>query len=146
MSTPAVKITFDTHAYVRILKGAGFTETQAEGLSDGLALAMTQGVATHDDIVGLNGRIDTLDTKIGALDAKVDHVQETLSAKSDHIQETLSAKSDHIQETLNAKIDHVLETLSAKIDSAQDKVVIRLGMFMTALVTVAVAVLSLIHH
>lgn len=142
MSTPAVKITFDTHAYVRTLKGAGFTETQAEGLSDGLALAMTQGVATHDDIVGLNGRIDTLDTKIGALDAKVDHIQETLSAKSDHIQETLSAKSDHIQETLDAKIDHVLETLSAKIDSAQDKVVIRLGMFMTALVTLAVIIVT----
>ncbi len=42
-----MKITFDTHAYVRTLKNAGFTETQAEGLSDGLALAMTQGVATH---------------------------------------------------------------------------------------------------
>ena len=94
MSTAtAVKITFDTHAYVRTLKNAGFTETQAEGLSDGLALAMNQGVATHEDIVGLNGRIDALDIKI---------------------------------------------------DGTIDKAVIRLGMFMTALVTVAVAVLSLV--
>ncbi|WP_297388832.1 hypothetical protein [Acidiferrobacter sp.] len=109
MSTvTAVKITFDTHAYVRTLKSAGFSETQAEGLSDGLAVAMSQGVATHDDIVGLIGRFDASDTKA----------------------------------------DGVEKNLNAKIDGALDKAVVRLGMFMTALVTVAVAVLSLmiVHH
>ena len=54
---------------------------------------MCKGVASHEDIVGLNGRIDALDIKI---------------------------------------------------DGALDKAVVRLGMFMTALVTVAVAVLSLV--
>ncbi len=120
MSTvTAVKITFDTHAYVRTLKSAGFSETQAEGLSDGLAVAMSQGVATHDDIVGLIGRFDASDTK-----------------------------ADGVEKNLNAKIDGVEKNLNAKIDGALDKAVVRLGMFMTALVTVAVAVLSLmiVHH
>ncbi len=62
MSTAAVKITFDTHAYVRTLKNAGFSETQAEALSDGLVVAMTQGVATHDDIVALDAKINGLKT------------------------------------------------------------------------------------
>jgi hypothetical protein len=131
MSTvTAVKITFDTHAYVRTLKSAGFSETQAEGLSDGLAVAMSQGVATHDDIVGLIGRFDASDTK------------------ADGVEKNLNAKIDGVEKNLNAKIDGVEKNLNAKIDGALDKAVVRLGMFMTALVTVAVAVLSLmiVHH
>ena len=137
MSTAGVKIAFDTHAYVRTLKNAGFSETKAEGLSDGLAVAMTQGVATHDDIVGLDGRIDTLDAKIEALDAKIDHVHENLNSKI-----------DHVQGNLNSKIDYVQENLNSKIDGAINKAVIQLGMFMVALVTLAVAVLSfvIVHH
>ena len=142
MSTvTAVKITFDTHAYVRTLKSAGFSETQAEGLSDGLAVAMSQGVATHDDIVGLIGRFDASDTK-------ADGVEKNLNAKIDGVEKNLNAKIDGVEKNLNAKIDGVEKNLNAKIDGALDKAVVRLGMFMTALVTVAVAVLSLmiVHH
>jgi hypothetical protein len=54
-------LTFDTHAYVKRLKEAGFTETQAEAQASALIEALKSGVselATRADIDRLAERTD----------------------------------------------------------------------------------------
>ncbi len=54
-------LTFDTHAYVKRLKEAGFTETQAEAQATALIEALKSGVselATRADIDRLEERTD----------------------------------------------------------------------------------------
>ena len=54
-------LTFDTHAYVKRLKEAGFTETQAEAQATALLEALKSGVselATRADIDRLEERTD----------------------------------------------------------------------------------------
>jgi len=43
-------ITFDTHEFVKKLKGAGFSESQAEAQRDSLAQALDSQLATKTDI------------------------------------------------------------------------------------------------
>lgn len=59
--------TFDTHAFVKRLKDAGFTEVQAEAVStahrEALAESLETQISTKADFMRLEARIDLLDTK-----------------------------------------------------------------------------------
>ncbi len=61
-------VTFDTHEYIKKLKTAGFTEVQAEALSiaqkESLAQALDTTLATKDDIMRLERRMDGMDAQL----------------------------------------------------------------------------------
>ena len=57
-------VTFDTHSAVKRLTNAGFTEPQAEALSDTVHQAVTGGVATKADIAELKADIAELKTEL----------------------------------------------------------------------------------
>ena len=63
-------IALDTLAYARRLREAGFSDAQAEGQAEALAAAMTDTLATKQDLIELRAHVDT-----GCLAAKRD-VQE----------------------------------------------------------------------
>jgi hypothetical protein len=48
-------MTFDRYAYIDRLKAAGFAESQARAMVDGLDQALREEVATKTDIVSLKG-------------------------------------------------------------------------------------------
>ncbi|MHB8258029.1 MAG: hypothetical protein ACYDHY_15225 [Acidiferrobacterales bacterium] len=98
-----MKILFDTQGYVKTLKAGGVPENQANAMADGLVVAFNQGVATHEDIIELNVRIDGVDTKI------------------DGVRTDLTAKIDGVETRMNAKIDGVRTDLTAKIDMLSTK-------------------------
>ena len=51
-------IALDTLAYARRLREAGFSEEQAQGQAEALAAAMTDTLATKDDLRELDTRIE----------------------------------------------------------------------------------------
>lgn len=67
-------IAIDTLAYARRLREAGFSERQAEGQAEALAAAMTDTLATKQDLrelqTGIEGRFVGLDSRFAAIDAK----------------------------------------------------------------------------
>ena len=66
-------VSFDTlRAATRLQEEAGFSEQQARVLISTLADGMDEHLATRDDIVALDHRIDALDHRIVALDQKLD--------------------------------------------------------------------------
>ncbi len=50
---------FDTLAYTRRLKAAGFSEEQAEAQAEALRAAFHEGVATKADLAKVEARIET---------------------------------------------------------------------------------------
>jgi hypothetical protein len=75
-------IPFDTLAYARRLREAGFSEQQAEGQAQALAAAMTDTLATKQDLRELEARIDT---RFAQVDARFDHFEK-------HIKEHLDTR------------------------------------------------------
>ncbi|MFH0342982.1 MAG: DUF1640 domain-containing protein [Chromatiales bacterium] len=61
-------ITFDTHEYIKRLRAAGFSEDQAEALSsaqkESLAQALLITLATKEDIMRLERRMDGVDAQL----------------------------------------------------------------------------------
>ena len=61
-------ITFDTHAFVKKLKDAGFSETQAEAVSeaqrDSLSQALDNQLATKADIIRLENKLEHLELRL----------------------------------------------------------------------------------
>ena len=59
-------VAFDTHAAVTALRKAGFDEPQAEAAVAMVRDAVTEGVATKADVDRLETKIEALETKIDA--------------------------------------------------------------------------------
>jgi len=78
-------IAFDTLAYARRLRDAGFSEQQAEGQAQALAAAMTDTLATKQDLVELELRIDArfkqVDAHFQQVDARFDYLEKHLDTR-----------------------------------------------------------------
>lgn len=59
-------IALDTLAYAKRLREAGFTEAQAEGQAQALAAAMTDSLATKQDLHELQARMEARFETVGA--------------------------------------------------------------------------------
>jgi len=71
----AMPVAFDTLAYAKRLREAGFSEEQAEGQAQALAAAMTDTLATKQDLRELELRIESrfaeLDASLADLERRV---------------------------------------------------------------------------
>ena len=65
-------IALDTLAYARRLREAGFSEEQAEGQAEVLAAAMTDSLATKQDLHELEARFEQMDARFDYLEKHID--------------------------------------------------------------------------
>ena len=86
-------IALDTLAYARRLREAGFSEQQAEGQAQALAAAMTDTLATKQDLSDLETRMDA---RFAALEARVDARFAQVDARFDYLERHLDTRlSEH---------------------------------------------------
>ena len=71
-------IALDTLAYARRLREAGFTEEQAEGQAQALAAAMTDTLATKQDLRELEVRVDA---RFSQIDARFEYLEKHLDTR-----------------------------------------------------------------
>ena len=71
---------FDTLTYARRLKEAGVDETQAEAHAEAVRDAVTEGVATKDDVAALKA---DLDRGLAAVKADVVRLEDKMATKED---------------------------------------------------------------
>ena len=78
-------IALDTLDYARRLREAGFTEQQAEGQARALAAAMTDALATKQDLRELEARLDArfaqVDGRFAQVDARIDSLERHLDTR-----------------------------------------------------------------
>lgn len=97
MSTPM----FNTLAYARRLKEAGFTERQAEAQAEALLEAVSESLITRAD---LDLAVERLTNRIDQVDRKIDRVQKELEAKIDRVQKDLETKIDQLGLRLTVRL------------------------------------------
>ena len=77
---------FSSHlAYARRLREAGFSEEQAEGQAEALAAAMTDTLATKQDLGDLTTRIDArfsqIDARFSQIDARFEYLERHIDTR-----------------------------------------------------------------
>jgi hypothetical protein len=78
-------LALDTLAYARRLREAGFTEQQAEGQAQALAAAMTDTLATKQDLRELEARFEArftgIDARFAAVDVRFDSMEKHIDTR-----------------------------------------------------------------
>ena len=149
---------FDTLKAAKSLQNAGFEVQQAEAVVGMVTYALSEGLATKDDVRELNSglgalenKVVALDSKISALESKIDNSVAALESKIS----TLESKIDNSVAALDSKIsaldikfgvlDSKFEALNAKIDTGLSNVTQKLVIYLGGIivgVTTLLGVLS----
>lgn len=108
----------DTLAYAKRLREAGFTDQQAEGQAQALAAAMSDSLATKQDLRELEARIDA---RFARVDARFDQVDARFEA--------LERQTDVRLSELSARFDG---RLAAQLADLERRMTLRLGGLMVA--------------
>ena len=154
---------FDTLKAAKSLQDAGFETQQAEAVVGMVTYALTEGLATKDDVRELHSGLGALENKVAALDSKIDNSIAALDSKIDNSIAALDSKIgaldskiDNGLAALDSKIgvldskigvlDSKFETLDAKIDAGLKNVTQKLVMYLGGIVVGAITLLEVLNR
>ena len=151
---------FDTLKAAKSLQDAGFAVQQAEAVVGMVTYALTEGLATKDDVRQLQGSLGTLENKVAALDSKIDNGLAALDSKIDNGLAALDSKIDNGLAALDSKIDNGLaalnsrfeavdsrfEALDAKIDTGLNNVTQKLVIYLGGIIVGAITLLEVLNR
>ena len=147
---------FDTLKAAKSLQDAGFETQQAEAVVGMVTYALTEGLATKDDVRELHSGLGALENKVAALDSKIDNSIAALDSKIDNSIAALDSKIDNGLAALDSKIgvldrkigvlDGKFETLDAKIDAGLNNVTQKLVMYLGGIIVGAITLLEVLNR
>lgn len=115
MVNRTMAISLDTLAYARRLREAGFSAAQAEGQAEALAAAMTDTLATKQDLNEMYARIDTrfahVDTRFTEVDARFAR----LESRFDYFEKHLDTRLDEMERRWELRLDGRLADLERRV-------------------------------
>ena len=143
---------FDTLKAAKSLQDAGFETQQAEAVVGMVTYALTEGLATKDDVRELHSGLGALENKVAALDSKIDSSIAALDSKIDNGLAALDSKIGVLDGkigVLDSKIgvlDGKFETLDAKIDAGLNNVTQKLVMYLGGIIVGAITLLEVLNR
>lgn len=115
-------IALDTLAYARRLREAGFSEEQAEGQAEALAAAMTDTLATRQDLRELEVRMDArfaqIDARFARVDARFDQVDARfgqVASRFDSLEKQLDIRFTELEKRFRAVTAEQIADLDRRI-------------------------------
>ena len=114
---------FDTLKAAKSLQDAGFAVQQAEAVVGMLTHALSEGLATKDDVRELSGRLGALENKVVVLDSKIEVLDSKIEALDNKIDNSVAVLENKI-EALDSKIealDSKFEALDSKFEAIDSK-------------------------
>lgn len=125
-------VAIDTLAYARRLRDAGFTEEQAEGQASALAAAMTETLATKQDLRELEARIDArfvaVESRFASVDSRFTQIEMLVA---------------EVEKRLILQMDAKLAQMDARLAALEHRMTLRLGGITVASVGAMTALLKL---
>ena len=118
---------FDTLRAAKSLQDAGFETQQAEAVVGMVTYALSEGLATKDDVRELHSGLGTLENKVAVLDSKI---------------EALDSKI----EALDSKFETRFAALDAKIDAGLNNVTQKLIIYLGSIVVGAITLLEVLNR
>src|SRR5262245_43813881 len=120
-------IAIDTLAYARRLREAGFTEQQAEGQAHALAAAMTDSLATKQDLLELQVRVDA---RFAAVDARFDRFDTRLV----ELEKRVEIRLLEFENRVDARFATQEARFEARLTDLEHRLTVRMGSITVAAV------------
>lgn len=122
-------IQFDTLDYAKRLASAGVPTQQAEAHAAALGDVLGSAVVVHGELAALErnmlGEIklvaQRVDTRVGALDVKIDALELKLDSKIDTLEQKLDSRTDALELKLDSRIDALEQKFDSRIDAFEQK-------------------------
>ena len=139
-------INFDTLKAAKFLQDAGFEARQAEAVVGMVTYALSEGLATKEDVRDLKSSVKALDSKIdssvAALNSKIDNSVAALEVKIDNGLAALNVKIDNGLAALDSKIDRSVAALEVRIDNGLKNVIQKLTILLGGIVIGSITLLG----
>jgi predicted secreted Zn-dependent protease len=132
-----VALALDTLEYARRLREAGFSEQQAEGQARALAAAMTDSLATKQNLWELETRVDARFAQVDARFAQID-------ARFDALEKHFDLRLDELEKRFELRLGSHGAHLDARLVDLERRVTLRLGALMVASVGALSAIVKLL--
>ena len=141
-------INFDTLKAAKSLQDAGFETRQAEAVVGMVTYALSEGLATKEDVrdlkFSLQSSIDALDVKIDALEVRIDADMRDLKSSLQSSIDALDVKIDNGLAALDSKIDSSVAALEVKIDNGLNNMIQKLTIVLGGIVVASVTLLGVL--
>ncbi|MGX9716273.1 hypothetical protein ACWYXJ_18750 [Janthinobacterium lividum] len=124
-------IQFDTLDYAKRLASAGVPTQQAEAHATALGEVLGSAVVVHGELAALEHNLlgeiklvaQNVDTKLGALELKIDALELRLDTRIDALEHKFTTRLDALEQKFDAK----LEALEQKLDARLERLDLRHG-------------------
>ena len=122
-------IQFDTLDYAKRLASAGVPTQQAEAHAAALGDVLGSAVVVHGELAALERNMleeiklvaQRVDTRVGALDVKIDALELKLDSKIDTLEQKLDSRIDALELKLDSRIDVLEQKFDSRIDAFEQK-------------------------
>ena len=143
----AMALALDTLAYARRLREAGFSEQQAEGQAGALAAAMTDSLATKQDVQALSARMDAFDVRMDMLATRqelreLEHRMELRFERVDARFAHVVARIDNMERHLDLRLDELEKRFDGRLDLRLSDLERRMTMRLGGLMVTGIAILA----
>ena len=129
---------FDTLRAAKSLQDAGFETQQAEAVVGMVTYALSEGLATKDDVRELHSGLGALENKVAVLDSKIEALDSKIAA--------LDSKIDNSIAALDSKFETRFAALDAKIDAGLNNVTQKLIIYLGSIVVGAITLLEVLNR
>jgi hypothetical protein len=117
-------IALDTLAYARRLREAGFSEQQAEGQAEALAAAMTDTLATRQDLQALESRVDA---RFAQIDARLDHLERNMDTRLVELEKRMEIRLAGVEERMILRMNEQTALFRSEMADLERRMTMRLG-------------------
>jgi hypothetical protein len=134
-------IALDTLVYARRLREAGFTEQQAEGQAEALAAAMTDSLATKQDLRELEARIDV---QFAQIDARFEYLERHLDTRVVELEKRLEIRLAEQERRMETRFGQQAARFGGELADLERRMTLRLGGITVAGIGVVSALVKLL--
>ncbi len=122
-------IQFDTLDYAKRLASAGVPTQQAEAHAAALGDVLGSAIVVHGELAALERNLlgeiklvaQRVDTRVGALDVKIDALELKLDSKIDTLEQKLDSRIDALEQKFDSRIDAFEQKFDARFDHSEQK-------------------------
>ena len=122
-------IQFDTLDYAKRLASAGVPTQQAEAHAAALGDVLGSAVVVHGELAALERNLlveiklvsQRVDTRVGALDVKIDALELKLDSRIDTLELKLDSRIDALEQKFDSRIDALEQKFDARFDNSEQK-------------------------
>ncbi len=141
-------IALDTLAYARHLREVGFSEQQAEGQAQALAAAMTDSLATKQDLreleMGIDARFAQVDARFTQVDARFEYLEKHLDTRLAEQEKRLENRLEEQEKRLAIRFSEQAARFDGRLADLERRVTLRLGGITVAGIGVVSALVELL--